>query len=320
MESRELDATIVRIALANHNVITTDQATGEGISYVSMLRRCDDGLLDHVDRNIFRLRASASTWDQRALVACHAAGPTARLSHRASSMLWGLDGYPAAPIELSTERWARPRRRPGVIVHESLALSPIDRTIRHGLPVTTVVRTLLDLPAVSPVPRVEQAWEDALRKQLCTPEQLVQRFVQIAKRGRRGVKVSRELLEQRTGMYVPTGSVLELKTVRLIESLGIPMPQRQVPVAIDGTTVFLDLAWLALKIGLECDGMWNHATNVQLPWDASRQNQLTLRNWLILRFSWKAVTTTPDAICDEILHAYRQRERLLRTGKAFWLD
>ena len=212
----------------------------------------------------------------------------------------------SAPIEVVTDRWARSRSRRGFIIHESGSILPADRTETAGVPTTSVVRTLLDLPAVSHPFRMEQALEDALRKRLCTVDQLVQRFVQLARRGRAGVTVTRQLLEERTGSYVPTGSVLEMKTLELIESLSLPAPVRQFPVTIGDTRVFLDLAWPDRLLAVECDGMWSHGTNVALPWDADRQNRLQLLGWFVLRVSWHGLTRNPDAVVTELRQAFRR--------------
>ena len=43
-------------------------------------------------------------------------------------------------------------RRPGIVVHRA-ALHPADITRRHGIPVTSAARTLLDLAATDDIDR-----------------------------------------------------------------------------------------------------------------------------------------------------------------------
>jgi hypothetical protein len=73
-----------------------------------------------------------------AVLAC---GPGAVLSHRSAGALWGL---PIGDNGLShvTAPTAHTRRR--VDVHRA-SLDPRDHTVRHGIPVTTLARTLADL-------------------------------------------------------------------------------------------------------------------------------------------------------------------------------
>src|SRR5689334_6770445 len=74
-----------------------------------------------------------------AVLAC---GPRAVLSHRAGATLWGLGHFPYVEVTARTCR-----ARPGILVHTSL-LPDDEVTVESGIPVTTVVRTLLDLAGV----------------------------------------------------------------------------------------------------------------------------------------------------------------------------
>jgi very-short-patch-repair endonuclease len=222
-------------------------------------------------------------------------------------MLRGLDGVNQCPLEVLVPRWARRQRRRDVKVHEARDIIALDRTEYRGIPCASVVRILVDVPAVLTAQRADQMWEDALRRRLCTVDQVADRFVQVARRGRPGTRVGRELLARRVGRYVPTMSEFERRVAELIERAGLPAPQRQHAVRLDETTVYLDLAWPDLMIGIECDGLFDHGSNVRLPWDDDRQNELQLRGWLILRFTWETLTTRPDHIVEQLRLAHGRR-------------
>jgi len=305
MDSTAINRALAYIGASHHALIRLDLAEAQGVTRKQLHRRVEQGLLDQVEDGIFRISGAPMTWHERLLVACWGQGPEAMASHRCSASLRRLDGFDRAPFEIVVPRWDRRRRRRGVIVHESTSLRGVDRNVVDGIPCTSIVRTLIDLPAVVPERRADQAFEDALRKRHCTVEQLAQRFLQVARRGRRGTRVGRRLIEKRMGGYVPTMSEFERRVSELIETSGMPRPQRQVLVEIRGTRVYIDLAWPDLKIGIECDGLFDHATNLALPWDDDRQNELQLLGWFVIRITWTMLTTQPELLVAQIRQARR---------------
>jgi hypothetical protein len=89
-----------------------------------------------------------------------ACGSDAALSHRSAADLWGIrpaDGR----VEVTV---AQVRRRiPEVQVHRSRIVTPQDITVKDGIPVTTVARTLLDVSAVVRPPDLDVAVDRAER-------------------------------------------------------------------------------------------------------------------------------------------------------------
>jgi very-short-patch-repair endonuclease/predicted transcriptional regulator of viral defense system len=309
VRSSDTNRALADIARAHHQLIRTDLAAMAGVSRDALERRVAAGLLDHIDRDLFRISASDRSWHQRALAAVWMQGPTALLSRRAAVRLWRLDGIPQAPIEVLTERWARRQRRPDVNVHETKQLLAVDRTELEGIPCTTVVRTLLDCAGVLHPFRVEQLLEDALRKRLCTAPEVADRFIPFARRGRRGTRTMRALLEERVGRDVPTMSEFERRFLGALRPSGLPLPQLQYGVRLDdATTVHLDFAWPDTMLAAECDGLYDHGTSFQLRWDDDRQNELQLRGWLILRFTWTTLTRSPEVVVRQLREAFSTRQ------------
>lgn len=300
---------IAAIAAQHHGLVRTDLADAVGVRASVLTRRAEAGVLERLDHSIYRVAGAPDTLSQRLLLACWQTGRSALVSHRAAAMVWGLDGFDRAPLEVLIDRMAPHRRaRRGLVVHRMDGIEDRDRTVRAtSIPVTSVERTLLDLAAVVPPRRLEHALEDAHRRSLCSFEQVANRFVRWARRGRRGVATMRPLLADRVGEQVPTASELERQVLLLCRGAGIEDPVGQHPVDLVDTTVFLDLAWPDRLLAVECDGMFTHGTNLQLPWDAERQNQLQLRGWLVLRYTHRQIRTDPDQCREEIRHAYLAR-------------
>jgi putative AbiEi antitoxin of type IV toxin-antitoxin system len=84
----------------------------------------------------------------RWLAAVLACGPGAVLSHRDAAALWELRQSQSAFIDVTVPSRNGRRAQRGICVHRTGRLRPDEVTVRHGIPVTTVARTLLDLADV----------------------------------------------------------------------------------------------------------------------------------------------------------------------------
>ena len=81
------------------------------------------------------------------MAAVMACGPGAALSHRDAAALWDLRQSNSAYIDVIVPS-QNGRKRAGIRIHRSSRLQPDEVTVRDGIPVTTVARTLLDLADV----------------------------------------------------------------------------------------------------------------------------------------------------------------------------
>ena len=300
---------LAELARKHHSLIHRPAALEAGVSHSALTRRVRAGVLDQIGPDIYRVAGGIETWEQRALCACWRVGRDALVSHRAGALAWRLDGYPSAPLEVLTHRWTRRPGHAGIIVHEAGDILAEDRAVRSGIPVTSAVRTVLDLAAVSPSHRVEQAMEDGLRRRLFTSQQLGERFASFDRRGKRGIAILRPLVLERAGSYVPTGSHFELRMTKLIRKAGLPEPTRQHRVDLDGTRVYLDLSWPDILLFVECDGIFDHSTSIQLRWDDDRQNELVLRGWMPIRVTWHRMVREPDAVIAILRRAWADRQK-----------
>jgi very-short-patch-repair endonuclease len=307
VRTAEINRIISDIASRHHSLIRSDVASAAGIDPRWLRDRVASGQLEHVDRELFRVAGAPRGWHERALAAVWAQGPTGLLSHRAAALLHRIDGIEAAPFEVLTERWARRRRRSGVRVHETNLLLPADRTMREGIPCTSVVRTVIDLAGVVPPYRADQALEDVLRSKWCDVQDVADRFVKLSGRGRPGTRVMRTLLEKRIGRDVPTKTEFERRVLELTRKARLALPDCQVKVPLDDRPAYIDLGWPDRLLGVECDGLYDHGSSIRLPWDDDRQNQLQLRGWLILRFTWHMLTKQPDVVIAQLRAAFALR-------------
>jgi hypothetical protein len=305
-----LNITVSRLASRHHGVLTTEQLLQLGCTRHQIRAAIERGELTRLHTDVFRVAAVPVTWEQRVLVAALAAGPRALASHRSAAALWDLDGATRGRPEVVTPRhlrsWAPRLGR----IHESTDLHLADPSQRLRIPCTGLVRTLVDLGAVVPIERVQQAADDAVRRRLCTWDDLVHGVVIHSRRGRRGVGVLRSVVEESYGKNVPDSRFNRL-VQRLLVAHGLQQPVAEHEVrGPDGTFIArVDLAYPALRIAIELDGKRHHLTSHAFEHDRQRQNRLELAGWIVLRYTWRQYVESPARLVADVAAAIASRSR-----------
>jgi very-short-patch-repair endonuclease len=210
-----------------------------------------------------RVVSTRGRW-MAAVLAC---GPTAVLSHRAAAALWGL--REAGPLEVTA---GRERRHPGI--RTSMASVPNDeRTIRDGIPVTTVARTLLDLAATLDKRQLKRAIHEAEYRRLTDTvplDALIARYP-----GRRGITK----IERTTAPRL-FRSDLEMDFLEFVDAHELPRPATNVDV--EGFEC--DAVWHDQRLVVELDG-GGHDLPTRSEEDRLRDRALTVAGWRVVRVS-----------------------------------
>jgi hypothetical protein len=137
-----------------------------------------------------------------AVLAC---APGAAVSHRDAAVLLELLPPLQGAVHV-TVAGRHARRRPGIVVHRARELEIVRR---HRIPVTSPLRTLLDISHTSTARELERAVDEALVQQLVNPDDLM-----------RSPRI-RRLLELQAGPQL-TKSEAEAKLRRLIRDAKLP--------------------------------------------------------------------------------------------------
>lgn len=280
-----VDVQLNRLAAGQYSLAHRTQALDLGMTSRQLHDRLESGLLVPVHQGVYRLAGAAQTSEQALLAACMAAGDGAVASHRSAAALWALRGVEADTPEITFPGTRRPQLR-DVLVHRTDRLDRIDASRRLGIPVTTPVRTLLDLGAVAPAPVVESALEDALMRGLVTFALLTATLERLGGPGRNGAGVLRALVEERDPATAPTQSMMEDLLFRVVRRGGLPAPVRQFEVA----GVRLDGAYPDIRLGLEADGRIWHGGRLDVQRNSDKANRLLAHGWRVLHFTWFDLT------------------------------
>jgi very-short-patch-repair endonuclease len=219
-----------------------------------------------------------------AVLAC---GPQAVLSHGSAAALWGFGNERRVGIEIST-RTDSARRRRGILIHRRPGLRPNELIVQDDIPVTTPVRTLVDIAAILPRERLERAVNEADKGNLTNPEALrieLERF-----RGQRGVGELRALLDRHT--FRLSDSDLELWFRPLARAAGLPVPLTKQ--WVNGFEV--DFYWPNLGLVVETDGLRYHRTPSQQTRALLRDQAHTKAGMTPLRFSHEQIRFDPGQV------------------------
>ena len=229
-----------------------------------------------------------------AVLAC---GPEAVLSHRSAAALWGLREDRRASIDVTAPN-RRGRIPSGIDAHRDGSLASADRTSLHGIPCTTVPRTLLDLAAVVPV------WE--LRKAISEAEVLrvldhdaVRRLIKRS-RGRRGVARLRMLMDNIHPDTKRTRSEMERLFLRMCERAGLPRPEVNVTLNLGDARFKPDFLWRDAGLIVEADSRRYHDTDSAFQSDRRREQRLQLAGWRVSRCTWEQIDCEPQSLAETI--------------------
>jgi very-short-patch-repair endonuclease len=222
-----------------------------------------------------------------AVLAC---GTEAVLSHASAAALWGFGRPRIRSVDVSAGAISH-RERPGIEIHRR-SLPPRDCTERDGIPVTSVVRTLVDRAAVLDRKGIEREVNEADKLGLTTPPKLRRALGDY--RGQRGVGRLRFVLDRRT--FRLTDSELERLFLPLVRKLGLPLPlTRQ---RVNGFKV--DFFWPAHGLVVETDGLTYHRTPAQQAQDLIREQVHMAAGLTPLRFTHEQVRYEPGHVSETL--------------------
>lgn len=227
-----------------------------------------------------------------AVLAC---GPGAYLSHRSAAALWGIRRPSTGPIEVTVLGKSDSR---GGIRRHSASLPADEVTTAHGIPVTTVPRTLLDLAAGASVDVVESALRESEYLHLHDPLSLPDLLARYP--GRRGCRRIRACLARRAEHPGRVRSPLEERFLPFLRRHRLPMPQLNAWIEIGEHRYQVDCLWPRAKLVIELDGYESHGTKVAFREDRARDRRLRVAGYGVTRIAWAQLGDEPEVLARDI--------------------
>ena len=238
--------------------------------------------------------------------------PAAVLSHRSAAQIWGLWIPEFTAIEVTTPARDRGSRhttsvqRHAVIAHRRITPA-CDVSEVHGLPVTTLDRTWLDLATVLGIHDLVAAGDSALRTG-AVPDALADRVAQGA--GLRGIARARGavgLLDARSR------SRPESRIRTALRLAGLPAPQVNRPV-FDGHGQWIgepDLHYDEARLALEYNGKDHEGRMIK---DSVRVLDFQRARWKLLVYTAPHAFSRLDEVVDDVYTELLRRAPRLLVG------
>ena len=267
------------LARRQHGVISTSQLLEIGLGRNAVAGRVARGWLQRLHKGVYAVGALESALTAPAGAVLAARG-RAVLSHRTAAVIWGiLEDRSGDPIEITLLN-ARSKGRRGVRVHTGRLTTKEIRT-RHGLQLTSPIRTIRDLAATAPE-GLEEAINEAQIRRLVTTKELRN----LLTLPQCGVRALRDAIDGEPQM---TRSKAERRLLALIRSAGLPMPRTNVKVA--GHEV--DLHWPEHNLVVEFDSWTYHSTRAAFERDRRRDADLELAGQRVMRVTHRQLCGEP---------------------------
>jgi Protein of unknown function (DUF559) len=269
------DARVAELAGRQFNRISRSQLNDLGLSPHAIAHRVAEGRLVVVEQGVFAIAPVLDDdwgrWMGATLTARHTV-----LSHASAGSAWGFWTLPREFETVTRPGCGGPRRHGGVLVFRSATLDG-ESTVHHGIPITSVARTLLDLARSVSDRQLARAVREAVRLKRITIDGLGDSLG--AYRSRRGTGRLGAIVARYTGLPVARArSGAEIRALQVLRDAGMPLPKLNMRIAGEEA----DLSWHGPRLIVEIDGAPFHRDVGE---DARKQAIWESAGWVVRRIS-----------------------------------
>jgi hypothetical protein len=285
-----LHGALAELAKRQHGVVATRQLAELGYSKSSVAKAAKAGRLHRVHRGVYVVGYRRLSWHGRCMAAVLAAYPSVA-SHWSAAWLWGLLRSRPGTVHVTCPASRRIRRE--FVVHAS-DLPDADYTVREGIPVTSLPRTILDIAVGAQsktVARYIERAEESKAFDLGEMRALLDRS-----NGHQGAAKVSATLDAYFSERQFTRSGLERRFLALVRDAGLPEPAMNCFVA--GHEI--DAYWDDARFGVEIDVYSTHGSRVSFEADRTRDDELLLAGVETIRVTGVRLEREPAAVIDSV--------------------
>jgi hypothetical protein len=297
------DRAIEDIARRQHGVFRRNQAVEVGYTARMIERRVMTEAWIRLERGLYALKSHPYSWLRQAKAA-ELSIPGAIVSHRAAALLHGVPGLRPGRIDITVPPGSTSRSRFATVHRRILPVS----TVREGIRVTTLGRTVFDLAGHLPPLAARDLVHDLVVRRLITMEDLRIELARIEPLHPRGLVVVRELLDDEIAGRVPPANVLERALSDLLDDPRLPAHTSQAtppwwPAAYQRVDEFIG-DWRRI---VEVDGRLWHTREADFERDRARDHVAQRHGCEVTRFTHDQVINDPDYALGVLLDIGRCR-------------
>jgi len=256
------------------------------------------GWLRPVFHGVFSVGHEHLTTYGRLLAATMACGEGSVVSHGTAAWLLGLRDWRPEAIDVIAPVEAG-RKIAGVRRRFVPPPSGADIWRRHGIPLTSPARTIVDCAGILDGKGAAGLIEAAAVQGLLDVAGIDRVLDGPRRRGSR--KLLRALEPwRRYRRGIKIRSRMEAKLLPLLSGAGLPIPQTNAKLRIGGKTFEVDFLWRRQRIVVETDGGRFHDTPAAGLRDSSRNRALAAAGFQIPRLGWEDLRDRPDETMSEL--------------------
>jgi very-short-patch-repair endonuclease len=287
LQSGTVEKVLARIGRRQHGVVTRKQLLAADVSSDEIRWRLRKGGLIRVHRGVYRVGHKAPSIEARYHAAVLACGEGAVLSGEAAGYLWGLLKGTAPPPEVT----APTNRRVKGVRTKRARSGETEATTRHGIPITTVPRTLVDLSSLLSSADLARACHEAGVLHGTTPRQ-----VEAVLEHRPNTPGAKQLRKVMHGEVHVTLSGLERKFLKRLREAGMPEPVMNRKAGEKR----VDCRWPQHKLTVELDSYRYHSSRHAWELDRRREREAHARGDDFRRYTRDDVFEDPEPMLAEL--------------------
>ncbi len=275
------------------------QVREAGLSHDELRGARATGHLLPADAEVFFVGHRAPCLDAELHRALLLGGAGAVLSHASAAFVWGLSGPPRRH-EVTVPSNRRARRR--VVLHRARLHPRRDVTWRRGLPMTSLLRTIVDCAGRTDDDGLARLVNEAALRGWLHERNVAALHVMV--RGRRGARRLRRVLVARDRSHGWTRSQLERAFAELVREADLPRYARGRLVDIGGGDLReCDALWLAQRVMVELDHLAIHESGFVPARDRRRDRRLAASGWVVIRISPDDLLHHRDEVVEDLRKA-----------------
>jgi hypothetical protein len=225
-------------------------------------------------------------------------------SHQTAALIHELDILGKLPRDVVlTKRPGCNRARPlGTRVHWA-ELSGAQVTEKHGMRVTTVARTVVDLARTLEFRAGVVTADSALHGNFVTKAELAAELA--SARRSRGIQRAMEVVAFADAR---AESVLESIARVTFRNCGLPPPELQVWAGGAEVVGRVDFLWRKFRTVAEVDGLMKYADPARAILQLERDKRLRDAGYEVVHLSWQEITENPAYVAAAIRSAFRRSQ------------
>jgi very-short-patch-repair endonuclease len=293
------------LARKQHGVVARRQLPALGFTSKAIKCALEASRLHRTEfRGVYSAGRPGLTKHGRLMAAVLWAGEGAVLSHDTAADLWGIRRQRGTTIHLSLPSSRRREKKKGVVIHRPAKVAR-DRT--WGIPLTTPLRTLIDLAAKSTRHEAARLIDQADAQNLIRADSLREQLEH--ERGP-GVPLLKDILDR--DAFVLTESELERLLVPIAERAGIGTFESQVHV--NGHRV--DLYFPDLDVVVEANSLRYHRTQHQQRKDSLRAQAHAATGTVVVPFLHFQIAREQDYVVETLRRVSASAARRAAAGSS----